>query len=1005
MPAKGKSSPDTIASLRSVVPGIFDAAQRSTVGHRKHAVALHKLQSQCHELDVDSLTGEDVFNKEVIRNLNKVLGIKKREPSADKIVKLVATFVQVGHELDLQALSKNKAKEKHTDRDVDDVFGADSVAGEDKHNDSDENTDTVSSRFVELLIRYLLQGFQAKEKLTRLRCCQIVAMSVTSLGEIDEELYFELIKKLTERIRDKESSIRTHAAIALSKLQSGEEDEGGEVTEALLSLLQNDPSSEVRRAVLLNIEKTPATLPFVLERARDVDPINRKCLFLKVMPPIDYHLLSIEDRERLLAAGVNDRDANVRRACVRMIGESWLTFADQNLLELTSSLDVVDSPAASKVMQSLFTAYPEIPDNLEFDQELWESLTPEMAFIIRSTIEFFHERKDADKIDKHLPDAMKLAQLLESFGAKLESETNDELRPDYEFIIHQLLLVAKMSDFPDEIGRREMLTLMRKMIMVPEIPENNIEAISDIIRKLSINEQDFIRIMVEVVSDVRELAPILESNGSKELRLEALLVSIKSLIIIKYILQRCFDPLSEGSSMYGLLTECVVPAVQSSETVLQEYGIECLALCCLLDKSLAVDNIVLFAQAVKHGSGELHKKGLAALLDLAFMYGITDLSDSLGTPADFVQLLYGELESDDTKIQATAGEGIARLLYAHRVPEPTSVLEELLVLYYHPATSGNDALRQCLTYFFPAFSYMSHENQVLIQQVAIRAICRLAKLLKQQQSQQQTQQRQNQAGDISSGATQGQAAQQIVVWCDPRILEAISAMNGSGSMSSMSTTTATTTARISTYSQLAIDALKRTFTEPPATRKVLVQLLNKLALDEKTPHIHLQQMFVLVRTLTQQELITDMITRNALTRFETGVLKLLDIESANDVNLEGWLEEPEMAPVFEFVSSLEDGEGISDRDTDDMGEDENGVVGGQDSSMGNSDSDVSEKHHTLAGALQSPRVGSAISLPTTRSRTRSPLKRSRDEHLEELTREIDELLDTDDDEDENNDDY
>ncbi|KAJ1951758.1 chromosome condensation complex Condensin, subunit G, partial [Linderina pennispora] len=476
-------SADTISSLRSVVPGIFDAAQRNSTGLRKHAVSLRKLQVQCHEFDKAELTGEAAFNKEIIRNLNKMLAVKKREPSADRVVKLLATFVQVSYEKDQQAAAKEKAQ-----KDKDDVFGAD--------DDDEEEEDSVSSRFVELLIRYLLQGFQAKEKMTRLRCCQIVAMSVTCLGEIDEELYFDLIKKLSERIRDKEAGIRVHAAIALSKLQSGEDAEGGEVTDSLLNLMQHDPNAEVRRAVLLNIEKNTATLPLVLERARDVDATNRKCLFLKVMPSLDYRLLSIEDRERLLTAGVNDRDANVKRACVRMIGESWLTYADQNLLELTAALDVVDSPNAAKVMQALFTAYPEIPENLQFDEELWNNLSPEMAFVIRSTLEFFNERKDTDRMDQHLPEAMKLAQLMEVFGAKLEAATDDESRPDIEFVIHQLLLIAKMSDFPDELGRREMLTLMRKMLLVPEIPENNIEAIADIIRKLSINEQDFIRIMV-----------------------------------------------------------------------------------------------------------------------------------------------------------------------------------------------------------------------------------------------------------------------------------------------------------------------------------------------------------------------------------------------------------------------------------------------------------------------------------------------------------------------------
>ncbi|KAJ2021137.1 chromosome condensation complex Condensin, subunit G [Coemansia sp. RSA 922] len=964
MPSKSKGGPDTIASLRSVIPSIFDAAQRSATGHRKHAVALHTLQTKCHDVDAEGLTGEDAFNKEFIRNLNKVLGIKKREPSADKVVKLVATFVQVSHELDMQALAKAKAKLVDTD----DVFSA----------EPEMDVDTVSSRFVELLIKYLLQGFQAKEKLTRMRCCQIVAMSVTSLGEIDEQLYFDLIKKLTERIRDKEASIRVHAAIALSKLQSGEDEDGGEVTEALLSLLQHDPSAEVRRAVLLNIEKSPSTLPFVLERARDVDPTNRKCLFLKVMPSIDYHLLSIEDRERLLAAGVNDRDVNVKRACVRMVGESWLTFAEENLLELTSSLDVVDSPVASKVMQALFTSYPEIPENLQFDNDMWETLTPEMTFIIRSILEYYFERKDADQTDKHLPEVMKLAQLLETFGSKLENEENEELRPDFEFIIHQLLLIAKMSDFPDELGRRQMLTLMRKMILVPEIPENNIEAITDIIRKLSINEQDFIRIMVEVVSDVRETPSLADSIDEHDAVTEALLVSMKSLMIIKYILQRCFDTLSEGSSMYGLLTECVVPAVQSSEMVLQDYGIECLALCCLLDKSLAIDNLALFVQAATEGKAELRTKGLSALLDLAFMYGISDLAPSVGSASDFVELLYGELSNGDENTQAMVGEGIARLLYAHRIPEPAKVLEELLVLYYHPSTSSNYALRQCLTYFFPAFSYMAHDNQAVMQQVTVSTICRLGSVLKQQ------------TGDAQTGATQGQAAQQIVAWADPRILEAISAMNSGSSVR--------TTVRMGGYTQLGVDALKRVFKASPATRKVLVQTLNKLALDESSPQTQLQQLFVLTRALTQQELFTDMITRNALARFETSLLKLLDIEKIDDVNLESWLEEPEMASVFEFVAML-------DTEEDEQGDGNGEHSSDEDTGDWDVGSDVGSPERPTNGLrLGALAVSSAMSVPMS-LRSRSPLKRAREERIEELTREIDELLDSEsgeeDDDDEN----
>ncbi|KAJ2230458.1 chromosome condensation complex Condensin, subunit G [Coemansia sp. RSA 485] len=968
---KGSNSggPDTLSSLRSVIPEIFDAAQRSATGHRKHAVALHKLQEQCHNLDPKGFTGETAFTQEFIRNLNKVLAIKKREPSADKIVKLVAIFVQVGHDMD-----KNSKLQKSGD--TDDVFSD----GQRQDEDDDEDADTMASRFAEALIRYLLQGFQAKEKMTRTRCCEIVAMSITYLGAIDEDLYVVLVRKLIERVRDKESSIRKYAGVALARLQSNDDEE---INEVVVNLMQNDPSAEVRRAVLINIEKNLGNLPYVLERARDVDATTRKCVFAKVMTSIDYKLLSIEDRERLLVAGINDRDSSVRRACVRMVAVGWLAFAGENLLELTSALDVVDNPAAGKVMQALFTAYTEIPETLSFDNDLWDTLTPEVVFVIRATLEFFAERHDNDQFDKHLPDGMRLAQLLETMGGRLEAETEDEMRADHEFVIHQLLLIARMSDFPDELGRRAMLTLMRKMLLVPEIPENNIEAISDIIRKLSVSEQDFVRIMVEVVSDVREMAPSPTDDLPPErARLETLLVAIKCLIIIKYILQRCFDSLSDGSAMYALLTECVVPAVQSSETVLQEYGIECLALCCLLDRNLATDNIALFAQAVRQGAGELHAKGLAALLDLTLMYGVADLGNALGSPSALVDILVKELYSDNDRLQATAAEGLARLLYAHRVPEPAPMLETLLILYYHPETASNDALRQCLAYFFPAFSYMSSENQAVMQQVAVGTVNKLGGVLKQQTAEGQ------------AGATQGQVAHQIVTWCDPRILDAIVSMNNSSMANSSSGGGLRVAARMSSYAQIGIDALKKTFSATPNTRKVLVQTLNKLALDDTVSVHQLQQLFVLTRTLAQFELVTDMITRNALGRFEASLLKLLDVENADDVNLGAWLEEPEMASVFEFVSSLDEDAPDVDEDDEENDDDDDG----RGSAVAGSDSEASDGHQAAEEqGFAAMKLRSRMPVPANYA-TRSPMKQAREERLEELNREIDELLESDDEE-------
>lgn len=54
-------------------------------------------------------------------------------------------------------------------------------------------------------------------------------------------MYQVLITKLVERSRDKEALVRAEAVVALSRLQDAEE-EGDIATEALLDLLQFDPS-------------------------------------------------------------------------------------------------------------------------------------------------------------------------------------------------------------------------------------------------------------------------------------------------------------------------------------------------------------------------------------------------------------------------------------------------------------------------------------------------------------------------------------------------------------------------------------------------------------------------------------------------------------------------------------------------------------------------------------------------------------------------------------------
>lgn len=169
-----------------------------------------------------------------------------------------------------------------------------------------------------------------------------------------DDLFEELRDGLGKRTRDRESSVRVQAVIALARFQSSDDEAGIRITKALIELLQHDPSaypppkhintSEVRRAVLFNLEQTRQTILFIIERARDVDAINRRCIYSRSMNEIgDFRILSIGNRERILRWGLRDRDPNTKKAAVRMFAHKWVEQANNNVLEVCFPMIILSS--------------------------------------------------------------------------------------------------------------------------------------------------------------------------------------------------------------------------------------------------------------------------------------------------------------------------------------------------------------------------------------------------------------------------------------------------------------------------------------------------------------------------------------------------------------------------------------------------------------------------------------------------------------------------------------
>ncbi|KAG9535816.1 ARM repeat-containing protein, partial [Aureobasidium melanogenum] len=197
--------------------------------------------------------------------------------------------------------------------------------------------ETPTSRLTNAILNILLQLLSTKDKIVRFRATQISAHIINTLDTLDDQMFHLLRLALLKRIHDKESSVRMHAIYGLSRLAAeldeDEQDEDSDddddassgVLEKLLNVLQNDPSAEVRRALLLNLPLTPTTLPYLLERARDLDAATRRALYARLLPALgDFRHLSLTHREKLLRWGLRDRDETVRKATARLFRERWI---------------------------------------------------------------------------------------------------------------------------------------------------------------------------------------------------------------------------------------------------------------------------------------------------------------------------------------------------------------------------------------------------------------------------------------------------------------------------------------------------------------------------------------------------------------------------------------------------------------------------------------------------------------------------------------------------------
>ena len=789
-------TPDS--ALRSKICAIFHDAQRTTATHRKLAANLRKIhEACCYEPAAPTKSAsndfdEEAFNHEFVRCVLRVMPVKKAETVGEKLIRFIGFFLRYASDRDNEVMSE--------------------LAG-----DTGVLPETPSTRLISMVLETIMPLMTAKDKFVRFRSTQLVSYTINSLDALDDDLFQNLRHGLLKRIRDKEAMVRAQAVLGLGRLagnlgegctnsDDSDADQDIGLLEKLLDVLQNDPSADVRRSLLVNLPILPNTLPFLLERARDQDSATRRAVYSRLLPALgDFRHLSLSMREKLLRWGLRDRDDNVRKAAGRLFRERWIedcaSTAKQedgapselspptfdSLLELLERIDVVNSGVengvALEAMKGFWEGRPDYREAAALDDQFWETLSAESAFMARSFNDFCRTEGNGryeSLVDDKLPEVTKFAFYMERYinvlieiirrVAQQEGEEEEEEDTvEQEFIVEQLLHIALTLDYSDEVGRRKMFTLLRQALSIPELPDEvtklTVEVLQYICAPDAAGEREFCSIVLECVADVHDTIvdddPVADepedsfhsarsevSGGStphpdgkngngkelseEEVRAKAvreIVVNMKCLHIVQCMLTHVAGNLKDNADLVSMLNNLVVPAVRSHEAPVRERGLVCLGLCALLDRSLAEENLGLFIHFFSKGHTALQITALHILTDILNVHGSQMLAASPGVLKVYVKAVKGGAKSPEA--QAAATVAVSKLLLGRVVVDKEAceeLLKVLVVTYFDPSSAANQAVRQALNYFLPVFCFSRPENQDSMRAIALPTLHSLLNL-------------------------------------------------------------------------------------------------------------------------------------------------------------------------------------------------------------------------------------------------------------------------------------
>lgn len=420
-----------------------------------------------------------------------------------------------------------------------------------------DDPDVITHPILKSTFEYLLKTISLQINV-RFRICQFVNMllaSMSSEANIDDDIFDEILKYMSERMKDLSPTVRVQAVYALQRLQIPENPDDC-VVRIYSYHLSNDPSAHVRQAVLKSIGRNALTVPIILERLWDVDDRVRRRTYLQMSShPVKSY--KVAQRLQLLEQGLNDHSEPVRKITHSVLLPQWLQSYNKQYLSLISALKLDANQEelqrfvkiTKKALFSLFKndSIDELLSQLPLSNTgdytkciPFEKLTVEMVVYWLSMVEYIQET-DANEEDEDeqllqvICELSTFCEYLTKYINYIRESASDDPESwetqENQYKLHLLIEILLRFDLGDEIGRQNLNTFVSKVLSSQLLGENIIKklvhCVENLITDLDARLQYFIDIIRSIIDpsssiDVSDpsIAALLESITDPETKVK-----------------------------------------------------------------------------------------------------------------------------------------------------------------------------------------------------------------------------------------------------------------------------------------------------------------------------------------------------------------------------------------------------------------------------------------------------------------------------------------------------